>query len=188
MDADHAVHAVSATPTAAEKAAGYKLALEKLDDFFAKNEVDTVGRMATVNAVLKLTFPAMWFVGFYTVRGADQLQIGPYQGALLATGQIAFKRGQCGLAAAEQATQIVDDVGTCKNYIACDAETKSEIVVPVFGACGHAEPGAAAARPWEAGGGGAKRLIAVLDIDSDHLAAFDATDKEWLELLCRKYF
>lgn len=82
MDDAHAIHSVSKTPTPAEKVEGYQHALAKLAAFFGDNAVDKVGRMATINAVLKLTFPAMHFVGFYTtVEGAPRptLQIGAYQ-------------------------------------------------------------------------------------------------------------
>lgn len=65
-------------------------------------------------------------------------------------------------------------MSTCKNYIACDDFTKSEIVVPVFSRSHHTEPCRTS---------GEKRLVAVLDIDSDVLAAFDAVDDEWLTRL-----
>lgn len=132
------------------------------------------------SSFLKWHFPEWVFVGFYTVRDAGaMLQIGPYQGRVLATALIAFGRGVCGTAAAERATQVVEDVGTCANYIPCDDVTRSEIVVPVFGRNRHCEPETA---------GGERALIAVLDIDSERLAAFDDVDKECLERLLAEYF
>ena len=132
------------------------------------------------SSFLKWHFPEWVFVGFYTVRDAGaMLQIGPYQGRVLATALIAFGRGVCGTAAAERTTQVVEDVGTCANYIPCDDVTRSEIVVPVFGRNRHCEPEAAS---------GERELIAVLDIDSERLAAFDDVDKECLESLLAEYF
>ncbi len=64
------------------------------------------------SSLLRMNFPTMWFVGFYTVKPDDVtvLQIGPYQGSVLACGTIAYGRGVCGTAAASGETQIVDDV------------------------------------------------------------------------------
>jgi GAF domain-containing protein len=140
-----------------------------LRSFFSNYEVDLSGRYATVATALKMAFPTFWFCGFYTVKDADTLQIGPYQGDVLATGIIQFGRGVCGTAAKEGCTQIVDDVKECKNYIACDDDTKSEIVVPVKSSV-------------------TSELIAVLDIDSASLAAFDEVDKECLEALLSELF
>jgi GAF domain-containing protein len=75
--------------------------------------------------------------------------------------QIEFGRGVCGTAASTQATVIVADVNQFPGHIACDPNSKSEIVVPVFGPDGA--------------------LIAVLDIDSDRLDAFDEEDQRGLE-------
>ena len=78
--------------------------------------------------------PTALRVSFYGVKEAGRsLIIGPYQGHVLATALIAFGKGVCGSAAAELATQIVDDVAVCANYIPCDDVTRSEIVVPCFG-------------------------------------------------------
>ena len=108
------------------------------------------------------------------------LQIGPYQGRVLATALISFGRGVCGTAAAEQKTQIVEDVGTCANYIPCDDVTRSEIVLPVFGRNMHSES--------EAPDTAERKLIAVLDIDSESLAGFDTVDAECLEAILATYF
>ncbi|HEV7837975.1 MAG TPA: GAF domain-containing protein, partial [Gemmatimonadaceae bacterium] len=86
----------------------------------------------------------------------------PYQGSLGCL-DIAFGRGVCGSAAAQSKTQIVPDVEKYPGHITCDARSRSEIVVPVFGPQGD--------------------LIAVLDVDSDHLNAFDVEDARGLEEL-----
>lgn len=79
----------------------------------------------------------------------------------------------------------MDDVTTCNNYIACDGETKSEIVVPVFGYNYHNEPEAAGG---DAGATNYKKLIAVLDIDTGEEAGYDAVDKQHLEALMARWF
>lgn len=112
-----------------DKEAAYKQSQEQCRSFFEKYDVDRTGRMATINAVLKLNFPSFWFVGFYTVKpdaGApdlavldrrhflciaeEVLQIGAYQGLLIASGIIPFGKGVCGTCAKEQKTQIVGNV------------------------------------------------------------------------------
>lgn len=94
--------------------------------------------------------------------------MGPYQGPLIACGQIAFGKGVCGAAAAQRCTQVVDDVTKIENYIACDEETRSEIVVPVT----HPVTG---------------DLHSVLDIDSASVAAFDEVDRACLERIVQEF-
>ena len=93
--------------------------------------------------------------------------VGPYQGTLGCL-RIAFGRGVCGTAAAKRQTQLVPDVHAFPGHIACDGRSQSEVVVPVF----------------DADGG----LIAVLDVDSDRPAAFDAIDVEGLERILSQTF
>ena len=151
-----------------------------LGKFLAKYPLDTTGRMATINSFLFGNFPRMNFVGFYTVKEPGALlQVGPYQGEMLACGTIAWGKGVCGTAAAAGATQIVRDVRAVANYIACDEDTLSEIVLPVFARALHSEPPAAPGAP--------KKLIAVLDIDGDVEGAFDEVDAEHLAALLAKY-
>jgi L-methionine (R)-S-oxide reductase len=167
-----------------------------LGKFLAKYPLDITGRMATLNSFLFGNFPRMNFVGFYTVRAPGALlQVGPYQGEMLACGTIAWGKGVCGTAAAQGATQIVTDVRAVENYIACDEDTLSEIVLPVFGTRYHSEDSEAAAAGTGAGAGGAggaaapppKKLIAVLDIDGDAVGAFDEEDAKCLAALLEKY-
>jgi L-methionine (R)-S-oxide reductase len=165
-----------------------------LGKFLAKYPLDTTGRMATLNSFIYGNFPRTNFVGFYTVRAPGELlQVGPYQGEMLACGTIAWGKGVCGTAAAAGATQVVPDVRALENYIACDEDTLSEIVLPVWGARYHNEDGGAAA-PGGGGGGGAdgsapaaRKLIAVLDIDGDAVGAFDDVDAKCLAELLEKY-
>jgi L-methionine (R)-S-oxide reductase len=121
---------------------------------------DEVAAMATVSALIHHGFGHLW-TGFYrVVEPGNLLRVGPYQGTLGCM-EINFGRGVCGTAAAERKTVIVDDVSTFPGHIACDARSQSEIVVPVTNRKGD--------------------LIAVLDIDSHRLSAFDETDREGLE-------
>jgi hypothetical protein len=73
----------------------------------------------TRSSLLRLNFPEiMWFVGFYTRKGdSEVLEIGPYQGLMLACGTIQWGKGVCGTAAASGVTQIVDDVSKIDNYV-----------------------------------------------------------------------
>lgn len=121
--------------------------------------LDEIALMATINSVLANRFDFYFWTGFYRVCG-DRLVVGPYIGTLGCL-QIEFGRGVCGTAASRRETVIVPDVNQFPGHIACDAKSKSEIVVPVFDA--------------------KRELIAVLDVDSDRLDAFDDDDREGLE-------
>jgi L-methionine (R)-S-oxide reductase len=125
---------------------------------------DHIAGMATIAAVLHHGFGHLW-TGFYRVVDRDRLlRIGPYQGTVGCL-DIAIGRGVCGTAARERRTVVVADVGAFPGHIVCDARAKSEIVVPVFDAT--------------------HELIAVLDVDAAHLAAFDNDDARGLERLVR---
>ena len=118
------------------------------------SSVDIIANMA---AMLHETF-GFWWTGFYRVIG-NELILGPFQGPLACT-RIAYGRGVCGTAWKERRTIVVPDVEQFPGHIACSSASRSEIVVPVF------QNG---------------EVIAVLDIDSDHLATFDETDSLYLE-------
>jgi L-methionine (R)-S-oxide reductase len=127
---------------------------------------DEITAMATLAALIHHSFGHLW-TGFYRVIVPGQLlRVGPYQGSLGCI-DIAFGRGVCGDAAAGGKTVIVGDVEKYPGHITCDARSRSEIVVPVFGKRGD--------------------LIAVLDIDSDRLDAFDAQDARGLEQLVSRF-
>ena len=121
--------------------------------------LDDVALMATINSVLANRFEAFFWTGFYRVRGG-RLVVGPYIGTVGCL-QIEIGRGVCGTAAQRRETIVVPDVSAFPGHIACDPNSKSEIVVPVFDAAGE--------------------LIAVLDVDSDRLDAFDDEDRAGLE-------
>jgi L-methionine (R)-S-oxide reductase len=123
---------------------------------------DEIAAMATLSSLIHHSFGHLW-TGFYRVVEPNALlRVGPYQGTLGCL-EIEFGRGVCGTAAAESKPIIVPDVSEFPGHIACDARSQSEIVVPVIDGRGE--------------------LIAVLDVDSEHVDAFDAEDQNGLERL-----
>jgi L-methionine (R)-S-oxide reductase len=137
---------------AADKSSRYRELLPQLASLF-EGEPDLIANLANATAALRACLPVASWVGFYVVRGGE-LVLGPFQGNVACV-RIAYGRGVCGTAAADRRTVIVPDVDKFPGHIACDAGSRSEIVVPVVKA-------------------GA--LVAVLDIDSYELAAFDDLD------------
>ncbi len=134
----------------------YKLLLAQVKAM-VKDESDPVANMANVAALIQEAFH-FWWTGFYRVIG-EQLVLGPFQGPVACT-RIGFGKGVCGTSWKERQTLVVKDVEQFPGHIACSSESKSEIVVPLI-------------KQGE--------VIGVLDIDSERLATFDQTDKEWLE-------
>ncbi len=121
--------------------------------------LDDIALMATINSVLAHRFPYYYWTGFYRVCG-DHLIVGPYIGTVGCL-QIEIGRGVCGTAAKNRETIIVPDVHQFPGHIACDPNSRSEIVVPVYDRDGV--------------------LIAVFDVDSDQPNAFDEEDRAGLE-------
>lgn len=154
--------------TAVEKAQAYTEAEQAIEANLAGEE-DMVLKMATINCILKSYLTYYYWVGFYIVR-EGRLSVGPYQGTLGCL-HIDFSRGVCGKAARERKTQVVGDVhalaqGTA--HIACDPNSRSEIVVPVFDPAGQ--------------------LLAVFDVDSSEPDSFDAVDQRFLEKILARHF
>ena len=123
-------------------------------------ETEMTANMANVAAALKQTFDFFW-VGFYVVK-KDMLVLAPFQGPIACT-RIRHGKGVCGTAWKEAKTLIVPDVELFPGHIACNAASRSEIVVPVI------REG---------------KVIAVLDIDSDKPDSFDEVDANYLERIC----
>mgnify|MGYP003417948543 FL=1 len=134
----------------------YKLLFAEAEAML-RDESDEIASMANLAAMIHQTF-GFWWTGFYRVLG-EELVLGPFQGPVACT-RIGYGRGVCGTAGREEQTIIVEDVEKFPGHIACSSLSRSEIVVPV----------------WRD-----KTICAVLDIDSEHLATFDSTDREWLE-------
>lgn len=134
----------------------YKLLFAQAEAML-RDESDEIASMANLAAMIDQTF-GFWWTGFYRVLG-EELVLGPFQGPVACT-RIGYGRGVCGTAWREEQTIIVEDVEKFPGHIVCSSLSRSEIVVPV----------------WRD-----NTICAVLDIDSEHLATFDSTDREWLE-------
>ena len=145
------------------KTAQYEQILAHLRALLAR-ETDEIAAMATIACELHHGMEHFDWTGFYRVVAPGVLKVGPYQGGHGCL-TIPFERGVCGRCACEARIQLVPDVTALPYHIACSSSTLSEIVVPVFDARGQ--------------------VRAVLDVDSDALAAFDDTDARHLENICR---
>lgn len=128
-------------------------------------EPSMIARYATAACLLDQAFDYFFWTGFYLVDPDKdaELVVGPYQGTLGCL-RIPYARGVCGACATEGKTIIVKDVHAFPGHIACDSQSNSEIVVPVFDANG--------------------KLCAVLDVDSTEVGSFDEDDKIGLEVIC----
>ncbi|MXP40180.1 GAF domain-containing protein [Altererythrobacter soli] len=131
-------------------------------DALTAGESDSVANMANVAALVWQLVPDLNWAGFYRAIG-DELVLGPFCGKPACI-RIPFGRGVCGAAAASGETQLVADVHAFPGHIACDADSRSELVVPVLR-------------------GGA--AIAVIDLDSPLAARFDDQDSAGIEALAR---
>ena len=125
-----------------------------------KGESNETSVLANVAAALHQAFEPFFWTGFYLLHPDGMLRLGPFQGPP-ACYAIAIGKGVCGQAFEMGRTLVVPDVEQFPGHIACSALSRSEIVVPVFSKAGKA--------------------VAVLDIDSKQLAAFDDTDKHYLK-------
>lgn len=149
---------MAATP--AQLAARYRRLADQLAELFVDNR-DPVARMATISALLHHKMPHFFWTGFYRLLD-DALVVGPYQGPL-ACAVLDGPEGVCWAGVTSEATVIVPDVHAFAGHVACDARSRSEIVVPVRD------------------GNGA--IVAVLDVDSDQPDAFGDVDREGLEAI-----
>lgn len=145
--------------TEGDKEQQYQTLYPQIEALLA-GETDMTANMANVAAALKQTFDFFW-VGFYVVK-EDMLVLAPFQGPIACT-RIRHGKGVCGTAWKEAKTLIVPDVEQFPGHIACNAASRSEIVVPVIRE---------------------EKVIAVLDIDSDKLDSFDEVDANYLERIC----
>ena len=122
-----------------------------------EGEPDLVANLANIVAALMEQFNWLW-VGFYLVK-ENQLVLAPFQGPVACT-RIKKGRGVCGTSWEKAQTIVVPDVEKFPGHIACSSKSRSEIVVPVIRD---------------------NKVMGVLDVDSDQLAAFDEVDKHFLE-------
>ena len=124
---------------------------------------DWLAGLANAASVLYLLLPQLNWAGFYLMKDGA-LSLGPFQGKP-AVSRILPGSGVCGTAVQTGQTQVVRNVHACENHIACDLNSRAEIVVPL-----------------EADG----RLFGVMDIDSPVLARFDDGDRQGLERAARR--
>ena len=146
----------AAESAAVAKADAYRELLGQLAALFA-GERDGIANAANMSALLFAALPNVNWAGFYFLR-EHELVLGPFQGKVACV-RIPLGRGVCGTAAERRETVIVADVNAFPGHIACDAASRSEIVVPLI------QQG---------------QLKGVLDLDSAELARFDAQDREGL--------
>jgi L-methionine (R)-S-oxide reductase len=125
-------------------------------------ETDAIANMANTAALIWHTVPGLNWAGFYLLRG-DELVLGPFQGKPACV-RIAVGQGVCGTAVARAASIRVEDVHAFPGHIACDAASRSELVVPIRG---HG------------------LVIGVLDLDSPTPGRFTAADEAGIERLVR---
>lgn len=122
-------------------------------DAITAGEADAIANMANVAALIWQALPDINWAGFYRFDGRE-LVLGPFQGKSACI-RIALDRGVCGAAARTRTTQVVEDVHAFAGHIACDAASRSELVVPIVVK---------------------DRLIGVLDLDSPTPGRFTAVD------------
>jgi len=138
----------------------YILLLVQLKSLLSKED-NLISNLANASAAIKQTFEKVSWVGFYIFNG-EKLYLGPFQGKVACT-SIEVGKGVCGSAAKEKKTFIVPDVNKFPGHIFCDADSKSEIVIPIIKK---------------------QELVAVLDLDSDSFNSFDEIDGKYLENFC----
>ncbi|MET1756923.1 GAF domain-containing protein [Novosphingobium sp. RD2P27] len=125
-----------------------------------EGERDPIANMANLAALIWHSVPGLNWAGFYRAIG-DELVLGPFIGKPACI-RIPFGIGVCGTAAASGAIQLVADVEAFPGHIACDAESRSELVVPVISS---------------------GRVCAVIDLDSPELGRFDEDDSAGIALI-----
>lgn len=129
-----------------------------------EDEPDALASASNFVALLYGAMEDVNWLGVYVLRGAE-LVLGPFQGKPACV-HIALGDGVCGAAAATLCTQRVDDVHAFPGHIACDADSRSELVVPLVVN---------------------EKLVGVLDIDSPSLARFSETDQRGIEDICETF-
>ena len=151
--------------TTQDKATRYQALLPQIEGLIA-GEKDAVANLANIAAALKEAMGFFW-VGFYVVKNTDasgskqELVLGPFQGPIACT-RIGFGKGVCGASWKEKKVMLVPNVDEFPGHIACSSASKSEIVLPAFKN---------------------NEVALVLDVDSDRLNDFDATDEKYLSQL-----
>lgn len=151
-----------AGPDYADKQGFYR-ELEAQVRALVADEPDRIANAANIAALVFHALPRINWAGFYFLQG-DTLVLGPFQGRPACV-RIPVGRGVCGTAVSEARSQRVADVHAFPGHIACDAASRSEVVVPLQDAAGE--------------------IFGVLDIDSPEPDRFDAEDLAGIERLAR---
>ncbi len=123
-------------------------------------------RLQNLMQYLHDRLPHFHWVGIYWLRG-NELVLGPYVGLPTEHVRIPVGRGVCGTAVAENMNQIIEDVRTLSNYLACNLETRSEIVVLIR----HPDNG---------------KILGQIDVDGTEVGAFDESDEAMLEVIAER--
>ena len=143
----------------ADKTRFYRELAQQLQGLFA-GETDMIANAANMSALIYQTMPDLNWAGVYLLKG-DQLVLGPFQGKPACV-RIPVGRGVCGAAVERKSSILVDDVHAFPGHIACDAASRSELVVPIFRG---------------------SETIGVIDLDSPLPSRFDADDQAGMERL-----
>jgi GAF domain-containing protein len=143
-----------------DKAADYAALASELHSLLA-DERDLIANAANATSLIYHALPHLNWCGVYFFKEGE-LVVGPFQGKPACV-RIALGKGVCGSAAAQRKTLVVPDVHEFPGHIACDAASRSEIVIPLIARTGD--------------------LLGVLDLDSPNLARFDDEDRRGLEQL-----
>ncbi|MGE6781863.1 GAF domain-containing protein [Ensifer adhaerens] len=148
------------TIDAGDKRAFYAELAQQLDALL-QGEANLIANAANTSALMFQTMPSLNWAGFYFLETDDELVLGPFQGKPACV-RIAVGRGVCGTAVKEDRSILVEDVHAFPGHIACDAASRSELVVPIR------RDG---------------RVIGVIDLDSPEPARFDHDDRIGIEKL-----
>lgn len=150
----------AATIDTGDKRAFYAELAQQLESLL-HGEPNLIANAANTSALMFQTMPSLNWAGFYFLETDDELVLGPFQGKPACV-RIAVGRGVCGTAVKEDRSILVEDVHAFPGHIACDAASRSELVVPVR------RDG---------------RVIGVIDLDSPEPARFDRDDQIGIEKL-----
>ncbi|MBZ0198247.1 MAG: GAF domain-containing protein [Ignavibacteriaceae bacterium] len=137
-------------------------ALNKQLRALLNNSENLLSNLSNFTAALKQTFGKISWVGFYIFDG-EKLYLGPFQGKVACT-IIQIGKGVCGTSAEKLKTIVVPDVNVFPGHIACDTDSKSEIVIPILKE---------------------NKLWGVLDLDSASTNSFNEIDRLYLENFCK---
>ncbi|HEY6578239.1 MAG TPA: GAF domain-containing protein [Rhizomicrobium sp.] len=154
----------SRTIASADKPELYRQIAQQLEALL-EGERDPVANAANTAALLYHALPDINWAGFYFLREGGGLVLGPFQGQPACV-RIPPGEGVCGAAAARRQSVLVADVQAFPGHIACDSASRSELVAPLI--CGDS-------------------ILGVLDLDSPHLARFDAEDQAGIERVAAIY-